>query len=71
MMPIAPELRERFLDLECQLSPENLSCDGELSRAEVEARRKRILSEWAALEKEAGRAVSHQEAESWLWAPGP
>lgn len=71
MSPPAPELKERFLDLACQLSPENLSCDGELPRAEREARRRRILVEWEALEKEAGRPVPLQEAESWLWAPGP
>lgn len=66
MSPIAPELKERFIDLTCRLSPENLCCDGELPRAAVDARYAQILVEWAELEKEAGRPVSRQEAESWL-----
>lgn len=70
MTLIPADLRERFLDLECRLSPENLSCDGELSSADVLARRKRIFAEWADLEKEAGRPVTPREVESWLWAPG-
>jgi hypothetical protein len=45
MMPLHRRLsiedRNEVLDyLECDLSPENLACDGELSRSDTEQRRK-------------------------------
>jgi hypothetical protein len=37
--------RQRVADsLDCDLSPENLTCDGELSRAEVNSRYKKLMS---------------------------
>lgn len=59
-------LRERFIGLACALSPENLSCDGEASRAEQTRRLGRIMREWRALEAEAGRKVKVSEAEGWM-----
>jgi len=59
------ELKARFVDLAGRLSPENLSCDGELSRGQVKARYAAIMKEWKALEKEAGRTVT--EDETWGW----
>jgi hypothetical protein len=59
------ELKAQFVSLAARLSPENLSCDGELSRSKVAARRKAIIKEWTALEKQAGRRVS--EDETWGW----
>lgn len=56
------EIKARFLALTCQLSPENLSCDGELSRDEVERRRRRIRADWADLEKQFGRKVTEDQA---------
>lgn len=53
--------RQKFLSLVCQLSPENLSCDGELSRAEIQARQRAILRDWSRLEKEVGRKVTETE----------
>ena len=44
-----------FDDLECQLSPENLTCDGELSPTKVRARRTYIMRAWRELEKIQGK----------------
>jgi hypothetical protein len=46
----------------CALSPENLTCDGELPRAQVNAKRARLLGELAELFEEIGREVSEEEA---------
>lgn len=54
-------LQTRFEALCNQLSPENLCCDGELSPAQVRARRASINREWRELEKEAGRKVTQEE----------
>ena len=47
------------------LSPENLSCDGELSRSQVATRRAAVNRRLAALQAEMGRRVSEDEA--WRW----
>ena len=52
------ELIEQFLDLAGGLSPENLSCDGEISAYLAGQRRKQLLREWRQLEIQAGRAVT-------------
>lgn len=57
-------LFSRFINLCGRLSPENLCCDGECSRAEVNSRHRQIMSEWRYLEKVAGFAVSEDE----VWA---
>tara|TARA_R110001592_G_scaffold55805_1_gene170539 strand:+ start:81 stop:503 length:423 start_codon:yes stop_codon:yes gene_type:complete len=49
--------------IECRLSPENLSCDGELSRTEVRRRYNRLMSEKKALIAELGREPTFDE----LW----
>jgi len=47
----AEECEPFFQRLECQLSPENISCDGEASIAFVRNRSKQLHSVWRALEK--------------------
>ena len=64
MTKLTSELQEKFLDLACALSPENLTCDGELPRYAVRAKLARLNAEWAALEKLAGRKVTESE----VWA---
>ena len=59
------DLKRQFLNLSGQLSPENLTCDGELSRAQVNAKLKKLKAQWAKLEKAAGRTVT--EGETWDW----
>lgn len=58
---LTPELTEEFRDLACRLSPENLNCDGEISRTQAQVRYIQIMREWTALEKKAGRKVSKSE----------
>ena len=53
-----PEVREKFIDLACRLSPENLTCDGELSRTETMRRYRHLMSEWKQLERRIGRNIS-------------
>ena len=56
--------QREFESLANQLSPENLHCDGEISRAEAGRRYKRIMKRWRELEKAVGRKVSEDE----VWA---
>jgi hypothetical protein len=55
------EQKNKFSSLACQLSPENLTCDGELRGAQVRARHKQLMKEWNALEREVGRTVTEEE----------
>lgn len=64
-VPLADELYNEFLDLASQLEPENLTCDGELDAPLVEQRRRRLLRQWRALERKAGRNVTTSEV--WAW----
>lgn len=58
----------RFIHLASELSPENLSCDGELSRAETNSKYNKLMREWRNLEKEVGRVVSEDEVWSKVLA---
>lgn len=60
---LTDEVKKQFLSLACQLSPENLSCDGELPAAEVRRRRAALDREWQLLEIRVGRRVT--ESEVW------
>lgn len=46
-----------FDTLRCELSPENLCCDGEASRSQIAAKRRDISECWKELEKIVGRRV--------------
>jgi hypothetical protein len=63
-MILTAEQQEKFLDLSCKLSPENLTCDGERSPAEVKRRHAAIIALWRKLEAEVGRKVTEDE----IWA---
>jgi hypothetical protein len=52
-----------FEHLVCELSPENLACDGEASRSQVQAKLREIRGTWKELETIAGRRYSEQEIE--------
>jgi len=58
---LTPEFLTAFGRLRNRLSPENLTCDGELSRSQVLKRKTAILQEWHALEKTIGRKVTEEE----------
>lgn len=55
------ELKDKFVNLASELSPENLCCDGELSQCEVNRKHKRIMQEWRKLEVQAGCEFSEEE----------
>ena len=62
------EIFKAFDNLSGELSPENLSCDGECSTSEVRRRHAHIKAAWRALEKRLGRKVSESEIEAKQWA---
>lgn len=59
------EIMENFVDLACDLSPENLWCDGEASGEEVEEKLKSINESWKDLETEIGHKVTEDDAWNW------
>lgn len=67
-----PKTEDEFMwFFECltgELSPENLTCDGECSSAEVSRRRAEINACWRALERRLGRKCSVYEIEAKMWA---
>jgi len=48
--PIPAQYHKAFINLASSLSPENLHCDGEISRAEAQRKYNRLMREWAKLE---------------------
>ena len=60
------EIMEKFVDLACRLSPENLSCDGEAPRSYINRKLRQIKQEWRELEMKLGKSMS--ETEVWNWS---
>ena len=58
-------IREDILRCYSQLSPENLTRDGELNKTQIRAKQSKINKELKSLFKEYGRSVSEEEAISW------
>jgi hypothetical protein len=61
----AADRQELARDIDCALSPENLSCDGELPTRQVIARRNSLLKVAAEL-KAFDPSVTMYEAEGWM-----
>lgn len=66
-----PETEDELLDtldgLMMELSPENLSCDGELSRYQINNKYREIRATWREVENLIGRKVSEDEIENrWI-----
>jgi hypothetical protein len=59
---LTSDIRREFLSLASQLSPENVSWDGERSAAETRKATSRLNARWNELEKQVGRQVSESEA---------
>ena len=59
------EKKQPFLNLLARLSPENLCCDGEISKRETDKRYRQIMREWRILEVQVGFKVSHDEVEDY------
>jgi hypothetical protein len=55
------ELMAELLNLECQLSPENLTCDGELPRSQVQRRFQRLSTAKNKVVKELGYEPTFEE----------
>lgn len=55
------EIIEDLRDVEAGLSPENLSCDGELSKAQTRRRHSALKAKEAALIAELGRTPDFKE----------
>ncbi len=60
------DIKKKFLRLSCELSPENLHCDGEISNAQAMRKYKKLKLEWAKLERQVGRVVT--ESEVWSFS---
>jgi hypothetical protein len=60
-MTLPEDLQREFSSLLNQLSPENMSCDGEIRGAELDARYAEAHKKWRDLEKKAGRKVTEEE----------
>jgi hypothetical protein len=56
------EIMKDITNVYCALSPENLSCDGELSAAETRGRQRTLTKRLNVLFNEIGRHVSEEEA---------
>jgi hypothetical protein len=52
------KIMQHFLVLARQLSPENLTCDGELIQSQVQDKRRQLQARWKRLEKKLGRTRS-------------
>ncbi len=58
--------KQEFLSLASRLSPENLHCDGEVSRTEANRRRAAINREWKDLEQRVGRKITEDQVWTWV-----
>lgn len=56
---------ERFLDLAIKLSPENLTCDGELKSSAVRTKLRALKEEWDRTEQALGRRVTEDQVWDW------
>jgi hypothetical protein len=62
---IDEETKVKLEELCGLLSPERLSCDGELSRSEIRAKIKVLSKQWVAIEKELGFSFEPDEFEDY------
>lgn len=62
------EIMAEINGLYTQLSPENLTCDGELSRNQIAIKYRSLQSQLQAMFRKLGRTVSEDEAFSWYLA---
>lgn len=55
------QILDDIRDVDCQLSPENLSCDGELSARQVRVKYRKLMAQRNQLVKELGRKPTTKE----------
>ncbi len=54
------QIRQQIDRIDGQLSPENLHCDGEITRAQAKVKYNRLMRERNALEKQLGEKVEYR-----------
>lgn len=64
---IPQNLKTEFSSIVCQMSPENLSCDGEASVHYQRNRYADLLADWRVLEKKAGLSVDVDDFEDYMY----
>lgn len=62
---LSDNVKSDFLKLATKLSPENLSCDGELSRAQTDAAYQKLMGQWRQLEERHSISVTDEEVMQW------
>ncbi len=62
---LSDDMKTRFLELACKLSPEALSGDGEIPRHEVERRYQKLTKKWSELEARAQTKVDVDLVWGW------
>lgn len=55
------EILQSLISLSCDLSPENLHCDGELDPAHAKEKYIEIMKAWRYLELKLGRSITENE----------
>lgn len=63
---MAPTIARQFEHLAIARSPENLSCDGELTKGQIRSKHTQIMKVWNALEAQIGRKVSLREIQNGM-----
>jgi hypothetical protein len=63
---LTEEAKQEFMRLANGRSPENLHCDGEVSRTEAKRRLAAINREWKALEQRVGRKITEDQVWKWV-----
>lgn len=64
-MKITKAIKEKFYAMTNELSPENLACDGEISKAQARAKFKTIMIRWHNLEDKIGIKVTQGVLDQW------
>lgn len=66
-MKVTKDIKEQFCSLIGELSPENLSCDGECTRTQIKQKVSFINKRWKILEKKIGFKVSYDQANEFFY----
>jgi hypothetical protein len=64
-MGVAEPIWKMFEDLEAELSPENLNCDGEISATQADIKFRQLTRKWRKLEAIAGLKVNCRMLDEW------
>ena len=62
---LTTEIKKKFSDMACELSPENLCGDGEYTQAQAKDRFKKIMTRWHSLEDQIGMKVNDEIINQW------